>query len=87
MTARNPLAKSAERMVQAGTLAAAVIGLVGGVVAALAGADTVSSICWIAVTLLGVLLATWWVITALIEHRVGVDLIALSALIGTLVVE
>jgi heavy metal translocating P-type ATPase len=73
-------------MVRSGTLAAAIIGLVGGVIAALAGADTVSSICWIAITLLGVVLATWWVITALVDRRVGVDLIALAALIGTLVV-
>ncbi len=68
------------------SLDVAIVGLVGGAVAAVAGADGVASICWIVITLVGVLLSTWWVITALVHRRVGVDLIALAALLGTLAI-
>ena len=70
----------------AASLDVAIVGLVGGVIAALAGADSIASTCWIATTLLGVLLSTWWVTTAIVRRRVGVDLIALAALLGTLAI-
>ncbi len=77
---------TAERLVRTASLDVAIVGLVAGLVAAAAGADTVASTCWIAITLIGVVLCTWWVITALIHRRVGVDLIALAALLGTLAI-
>jgi heavy metal translocating P-type ATPase len=77
---------SRERLVRTGALDVAVVGLVAGLIAAAVGAATVSSACWVVITILGVVLATWWVLTALRHRQLGVDLIALAALIGTLVV-
>ena len=75
-----------KRVVETGSLFVAVFGLLAGFVARLAGAGTVSSGCWIAVSVLGALLAAGWVLGALRHRRLGVDLIALAALIGTLAI-
>ena len=40
----------------------------------------------ISATLIGIVLASVWVLQAMSHRRVGVDLIALAALVGTLVV-
>ena len=40
----------------------------------------------IAATLIGIVLASVWVLQAMLHRRVGVDLIALAALVGTLLV-
>jgi heavy metal translocating P-type ATPase len=77
---------SSERIVRAGSLGLAVFGLAVGGVAALAGADDLASACWLATTLLGVVLALAWVVLAVRRGRLGVDLIALAALIGTIFV-
>ncbi len=67
-----------------GSLGAAVAGLGAGVIASLAGSTGAASILWTATSVLGVVLATTWVISALVKGRLGVDLIALAALVGTL---
>ena len=69
-----------------GAFAAAATGLVAGAVAELLGASSISSACWIIATLIGAVLASIWVVTALVHGRVGVDVIALAALIGTLLI-
>jgi heavy metal translocating P-type ATPase len=79
-------AVSRERVVQTGSLGAALVGLVAGVLAELIGAHAVATACWVATTLIGVLLASIWVAQALWHRRLGVDLIALAALVGTLAV-
>ncbi|PTR25829.1 P-type E1-E2 ATPase/heavy metal translocating P-type ATPase [Rhodococcus sp. OK519] len=60
--------------------------LVAGGIAWLAGARAVADGCWIAGTVLAVVPAAWWVLDALRRGRVGVDLIAVLSLIGTLLV-
>jgi heavy metal translocating P-type ATPase len=49
-------------------------------------AASVISACLVAATLIGMLLASIWVLQALLHRRLGVDLIALAALLGTLLV-
>lgn len=60
--------------------------LVAGGIAWLADARDVADACWIAGTVIAIVPATWWVIDALRRRRVGVDLIAVLSLIGTLLV-
>ena len=67
-------------------LGATLVGLAGGAVAQAAGFDRVGIDLWIGVQALGVALAAWWVMRAVRAHRLGVDMIALAALIGTLAV-
>ncbi len=76
-----------ERVVQTSSLIAASCGLVGGGIAKLVGADSAASALWVGTTALGVVLASWWVALALRNRRLGVDLIALAALVGTLAVD
>jgi heavy metal translocating P-type ATPase len=64
----------------------ALAGLVAGAAAHFAGAAAVGHGIWAITTVIGLVPATWWVIEALRSHRVGVDVIALLALVGTLVV-
>ena len=52
----------------------------------LAGDRDTALVIWICGTALGVGLSAWWVADAALHRRLGVDLIALTALIGTLVV-
>ncbi|RVW02447.1 heavy metal translocating P-type ATPase [Rhodococcus spongiicola] len=68
-------------------LAVTGLALVAGGIAWLAGAREVADACWIAGTAVAIVPATWWVVDALRNGRVGVDVIALLSLIGTLLVE
>lgn len=67
-------------------LAASLVGLAAGGAARLAGAPAVARGAWLAVTVLGIAAATWWVAAAALARRLGVDLLALLALVGTVVV-
>lgn len=60
--------------------------LAAGGIAWLAGARDVADACWVAGTVVAIVPATWWVVDALRHRRVGVDLIAVLSLIGTLLV-
>ena len=60
--------------------------LVAGGIAWLIGWREVADWCWIAGTLVALAPAVWWVVAALRRGRVGVDLIAVLSLIGTLLV-
>ena len=60
--------------------------LAGGGVAWLAGWRDVADGCWIAGTVLAVVPAVVWVLVALRRGRVGVDVIAVLSLVGTLLV-
>lgn len=64
---------------------AALLGLGAGAVASLLGHGGPAHDLWIATTALGIGPAAWWVWDAARRGRVGVDLLALLALIGTLV--
>ena len=66
------------------TLAATAGGLTVGAVAEVFGASSIAATSWNVTAWLGVALASVWVATALRRGRVGVDVIALAALIGTL---
>ncbi len=58
--------------------------LAAGGVAWLVGARTVADICWAVGTLIAVVPAVAWVLGALRQGRLGVDLIAVLSLVGTL---
>lgn len=60
--------------------------LLAGGVGRLAGAGGFADVCWVAGTVVAVVPAVWWVVAALRQKRAGVDLIAVLALGGTLVV-
>ncbi len=76
------LARWVEPILVAVTLGA----LAAGGIAWLAGAHRVADGCWIAGTVVAVIPAVVWVLAALRRGRVGVDLIAVLSLIGTLLV-
>ncbi len=63
-----------------------VAALAAGGIAWLAGWHTVADWCWIAGTLVAVVPAVVWVLAALRRGRIGVDLIAVLSLVGTLLV-
>lgn len=67
-------------------LALSVGALASGGIAWLAGARDVAGACWIAGTVAALVPATAWVLAALRHGRFGVDLIAVLALVGTLLV-
>ncbi|NUP50285.1 MAG: heavy metal translocating P-type ATPase [Catenulispora sp.] len=67
-------------------LAAAVGGLAAGGVAWCAGAHGAAHVVWGGVAVLGVLCSLTWVLAALRERRLDADVIALLALVGTLLV-
>ena len=50
------------------------------------GFDAAANGIWAAATLLGVFPAAWWVIDAARHRRLGVDALAVLALVGTLLV-
>ncbi|MDH6676756.1 heavy metal translocating P-type ATPase [Rhodococcus sp. LBL1] len=74
------------RLKEPALLAVTLAGLVGGGIAWLADARDVADACWIAGTVVAIVPASWWVIDALRRRRVGVDLIAVLSLVGTLAV-
>ncbi len=67
-------------------LALSTAGLALGGALHLLGFGDAARVVWAATTLAGVLPGTWWVIDAARQHRIGVDVIAVLALLGTLVV-
>jgi cation transport ATPase len=58
---------------------------VGGLLHLLGNPDA-AHVVWAMTTVVGVVPATWWIIDAARHGRVGVDAIAVLALVGTLVV-
>ena len=60
--------------------------LVAGIGEWLSGAQDAARLIWSAATLLGIGPAAWWVWTSIRQRRLGVDVIALLALVGTLAV-
>ncbi|WP_051637387.1 heavy metal translocating P-type ATPase [Rhodococcus sp. UNC363MFTsu5.1] len=61
-------------------------GLVAGVVGALTGHHHVADACWITATGVALVPATWSVIVGIRRGRLGVDIIAVLALVGTVLV-
>lgn len=79
---RERLRRAVEPILLAVTLGA----LLAGGIAWILDADAVADACWIAGTVFAIVPAAWWVIDAVRRGRVGVDLIALLSLVGTLLV-
>ncbi len=67
-------------------LVLSVAGLGAGGVAHLAGSASTGHVLWLAVTALGIASASWWVGAAAVERRLGADVVALAALVGTVAV-
>ncbi len=67
-------------------LAVTLIGFGAGIGATLIDDHAAASMVWTATTVLGIVLCGWWVVEAALERRLGADVIALLALLGTLVV-
>ncbi|MEV0464952.1 heavy metal translocating P-type ATPase [Nocardia tengchongensis] len=65
-------------------LAGTFVPLTVGAVAWLAGARTLADAAWAAGTVVAIVPAAWWVVTALRRRRIGVDVIAVLSLAGTL---
>ena len=72
------------RLVEPALVAVTVAALAAGGIAWLAGWRAVADWCWIAGTVTAVVPAVVWVLAALRHGRVGVDLIAVLSLVGTL---
>lgn len=66
--------------------AVAVTGLTVGLVLAATGRSGPAQLAWTAVTVLGLPPAIWWVVAAARERRLGADVVAVLALLGTLAV-
>ncbi|MGB3369444.1 MAG: HAD-IC family P-type ATPase, partial [Rhodococcus sp. (in: high G+C Gram-positive bacteria)] len=79
---RERLRRAVEPILLAVTLGALLAGGIAWILDAYAVADA----CWIAGTVFAIVPAAWWVIDAVRRGRVGVDLIALLSLVGTLLV-
>ena len=73
---------SPELLLLVGTVAA----LVAGGIARLTGSAAIADWCWLAGTVLALVPALWWVIEGLREGHLGVDVIAVLSLIGTVIV-
>jgi len=67
-------------------LLATLIGLAAGGLAEAAGASGAAHVAWGLTTAVAIVPAAWWVVAAARQRRLGVDVIALLALIGTLAV-
>jgi hypothetical protein len=65
-------------------LVATIGALIAGGTAWLVGSSRLADMCWAVGTVAAILPALWWVIAALRHGRLGVDLIAVLALIGAL---
>ncbi len=76
----------ASRWFEPALLATTVALLVAGGVAWLAGSSGWADALWAAATVAAVVPAAGWVVTALVRRTLGVDLIAVLALLGTLAV-
>ncbi|WP_245850319.1 heavy metal translocating P-type ATPase [Mycobacterium angelicum] len=73
-------------LVELGMVVLTVSGLAAGGVAWLIGRPTLADSCWIAATAVAIMPALVWVVVALRRGRVGVDVVAVLSLIGTLLV-
>ena len=82
----NRAAERLRSLVEPALVASTVGALVGGGVAWLTGAESVADRWWIVGTLIAVVPAVVWVLVALRRGRLGVDLIAVLSLVGTLLV-
>ena len=67
-------------------LVAAVVLLLGGAAAQFMGRGAIGDALWIAAIATGVLLGSYWVVAALRHGRLGVDVLAVMALLGTVAV-
>ncbi|WP_086862251.1 heavy metal translocating P-type ATPase [Amycolatopsis lexingtonensis] len=80
------MVRSLRRWAEPALVVVTVGALLAGGIGWLAGAGGFADVCWVAGTVVAVVPALWWVIAALRQKRAGVDLIAVLALVGTLVV-
>lgn len=71
---------------QSALLAATLAGLAAGALAYLAGSHDTAHRLWAADTVLGVGCSSWWTLQGIRARQPGVDVIALLALVGTLLV-
>jgi len=69
-----------------GLLGVTLTALVAGGVGWLLGTYTVADACWFAGTVIAIIPALWWVVAALRDGRVGVDVLAVLSLVGALAV-
>lgn len=67
-------------------LGTALLGLAAGGLAHVAGQTGAGDVAWAATTVAGVVAGTWWVVAAARERRLGADVVAVAALLGTLAV-
>ncbi|WP_156685742.1 heavy metal translocating P-type ATPase [Mycobacterium sp. Marseille-P9652] len=74
------------RLVEPALVGVTLAALAAGGIAWLAGARSVADGCWIAGTVVAVVPAVVWVLGGLRHGRLGVDLIAVLSLVGTLLV-
>ncbi|VEG56554.1 heavy metal translocating P-type ATPase [Mycolicibacterium aurum] len=86
IVAPRELLNRARRYAEPALAAVTVVALGTGAAAWLAGNRALADELWIAGTVLALLPAVWWVIATLRRGRVGVDLIAVLSLVGTLLV-
>src|SRR5205085_686375 len=86
MTTRNMVAVRVRGHGEMTLLVVSVTLLAVGAVLYSAGFDGAANGVWVADTLLGLVPAGWWVIDAARRRRMGVDALALLALLGTLFV-
>jgi heavy metal translocating P-type ATPase len=80
------MARSLIRRVDTVILAVAVLGLLVGAAFAVIGAPGAADSVWTATSVLGLALSAWLVLDAGRHRRIGVDAIAVLALLGTIVV-
>ena len=78
--------KRATRSIERVLLVLAIVGLASGAVLFLAGARDAANLVWAVTTIGGLVAAAWWVIDAARRRRLGVDVLAVLALVGTLVI-
>ncbi|GLP81531.1 heavy metal translocating P-type ATPase [Mycobacterium antarcticum] len=81
-----PLPARLRPLMEPALVVVTVVALAAGGIAWLAGARSVADGCWIAGTLVALVPAVVWVLLALRKGRLGVDLIAVMSLVGTLLV-
>jgi heavy metal translocating P-type ATPase len=86
MTSAPPTGRRVESRLAGALLATSLALLAGGGLAQLGHSSTVAHALWAAATLVGTGPAAWWVLASARERRIGVDVIAVLALVGTLAV-